>query len=181
MCYSGLRWLHAHKIIRNKTPTADWVTKVVLSFGINDRTCASTGWVGEWIRKSVSAAEVTFPNAQVLIPIINFNRNVPRDQIMNLSKINDHIISTKKTISLLPLPTISHRIGPYSLDKDYRSGNVGALAHSFKLRGEGHPVNQGGETVVNLSRTRILDKFEMSLLQRGLSFIPKGAGMGGAT
>lgn len=35
--------------------------------------------------------------------------------------------------------------------------------------------------MVNLSRTRILDKFEMSLLQRGLSFVPKGVGMGGAT
>lgn len=47
----------------------------------------------------------------------------------------------KKNNKFASLPDISHRIRPYALDKDYRSGNVGSLAHSFKLRGEGHPVN----------------------------------------
>lgn len=102
MCYPGARWLHAQQILRNKTPTTDWVTKVILSFGINDRTSASTGWVGQWIEKAVSAAQTTFPNAQILVPIINFNRNLSRYQIQNLSTIFEHISNNRRTISLLP-------------------------------------------------------------------------------
>lgn len=39
-CYPGAHWFHAHEILRNRTPTTDEVTAVILSFGINDRTYA---------------------------------------------------------------------------------------------------------------------------------------------
>lgn len=65
------------------------------------------------------------------------------------------------------------------MDWDYRTGTVGALVDLVKLRREGHPISQSYGPVVYLSRTRILKDFETSLLQRELSFIPKG--LGGAT
>lgn len=65
------------------------------------------------------------------------------------------------------------------MDLGYRLGNVEALVSPFKLIGERHPVNQRMGTVVILSQTRVLSKIEMSVLQRGLSFVPSGTGMGG--
>lgn len=68
----------------------------------------------------------------------------------------------------------------HTLDPRNREGNVAALGGPFKMLREGHQVNQSQGTVVNLSQTRILNKDEMSVLQRGLSFIPRGTGMDGS-
>lgn len=65
------------------------------------------------------------------------------------------------------------------MDLGYRLHNVEALVGPFKLIGERHPVNQRMRNVVNLSQTRVISKMEMSVMQRGLSFIPSGTGMGG--
>lgn len=46
---------------------------------------------------------------------------------------------------------------------------------------ERHPVSQSLGTVVNLSQARVLNKFEMLVLQRGLSFVPRGTRVGGDT
>lgn len=56
---------------------------------------------------------------------------------------------------------------------------MATLGSLFKLLRERYLVKQSGSTVVNLSQTRILNKTEMALLLRGLSFIPRGTGMGG--
>lgn len=102
VCYPGARWLHAFNIVKNKTPTTDMVTKVVLSFGINDRSYDSTELVGNWIRKTLTAAEATFPNAQIYIPVINYHGFLPKRQIAKLKQINTHIINTKKMLDPLP-------------------------------------------------------------------------------
>lgn len=39
-----------------------------------------------------------------------------------------------------------------------------------------HPVNQSMGSLVNLSQTRVLNKMELSVLQKGLSFIPRDVG-----
>lgn len=58
---------------------------------------------------------------------------------------------------------------------------MGSLGEVFKLIGERHPVNQSVRTVVNLFQTRVLNKMEMVVLQKGLSFIPRDTGIMGGT
>lgn len=102
VCYLGASWFHTHEIIRNKTPTSNWVTMVILSFGINDRAYGSTGLVEKWIKKTLGAAEYNFLNAQILIPVISFHR-------YQHWKNNRHP----------PQPVFSNRVGPDLLDSKY--------------------------------------------------------------
>lgn len=52
VCYPWAHWSNAYEIIRNKTATSDRVTKVILSFGINDKNHASTESLGKMIKKT---------------------------------------------------------------------------------------------------------------------------------
>lgn len=101
-CYPGAHWFHAQEILRNRTPTTDWVATVVLSFGINDRGGASAERVGKALRQTLRVAKSTFPNAGVFIPVVNFNRHLPKRQCVMLNQINSHITSTGRALEVLP-------------------------------------------------------------------------------
>lgn len=101
-CYQGARWLHACEIIKNKTPTTGFVTKVILSFGINDRSHDSAGLTINWMLKTLRAAEDTFPNAQVFVPIINFHNLLSVRPTTTLNRINAAIRDTHHFIEALP-------------------------------------------------------------------------------
>lgn len=94
--YSGAHWSHIYEILRNKNPTTDQVTKVILLFSIIDRTHTSTELLGKLIKKTLGAAGHTLPNAQIYVLYL------PKKQGMILSQINAHITSTGKTMEVFP-------------------------------------------------------------------------------
>lgn len=75
---------------------------MILSFGINDRAYASAEAVGKLVQKTLGVAEGTFPNAQIFIPSINFNRHLPKGQCSTLNGVNAHITSTGRALEALP-------------------------------------------------------------------------------
>ncbi|ROJ62494.1 hypothetical protein DPX16_21480 [Anabarilius grahami] len=98
----GVHWFHTYEILRNRTPTTDWVTVVILSFGINDKAYASAEAVGKLVKNTLGVAESTFPNAQIYILSINFNRHLLKEQCNTLNRINAHIASTGRALEVLP-------------------------------------------------------------------------------
>lgn len=80
----------------------DWVTGVILLFGINDRAYSSAEAVGKLVKNALGAAESTFPNAKIHITKINFNRHLPKKQCTTLNHINSHITNTGRALKFLP-------------------------------------------------------------------------------
>lgn len=170
--YPGAQLPHVYQLPKNRIPTSSEVTKVLLSFGINNRKHTSIALLEIMLKRVLGAMEPTFPNAQVYVPM-NFNCLLLVKEKMLLRDLNGHINTTEKATDTLPY-------GQFETETDltHWTPEMGEVMwQHFKLLRERHPVNQKNGTVVNLPKTRNLNKDEMSLLQKGLSLIPKGAGM----
>lgn len=58
--------------------------------------------MGRLVKKALGAVESTFPNAQIHIPKINFNRHLPKKQCTMLNQINSHITNMGRALEVLP-------------------------------------------------------------------------------
>lgn len=102
--YPGAQIAHACHILKYKTATKAETQKVILSFGINNRSQYNPGLLKKQLNLMIEAAESTFPNATVHIPIINFNHKLPLDIQNNIKTLNETIKQTGKHIPRLPDP-----------------------------------------------------------------------------
>lgn len=70
-CYPGANLNHARHLLRNNTPTSPTTAKVILSFGLNNRRQSNPAQLKKDLHGMLEAAKVTFPQAEIFIPIIN--------------------------------------------------------------------------------------------------------------
>lgn len=69
-CYPGARLTHTAHIIKHRTPTNPTVSKVILSFGINDRETSDFNLLKRTLETLWEVAQQTFPNAIIYMPLI---------------------------------------------------------------------------------------------------------------
>lgn len=100
-CYPGANISHATHLFKYKTPTTETVSMVILSFGINNRRKSNPSLLKNELRSMLNAAADTFPQAQILMPVINFSDRLPGFMRTNLSTLNYLIRETGKQIPRL--------------------------------------------------------------------------------
>lgn len=100
--YPGARISHALHILKYKTQTSPRTQKVLLSFGLNDRTQGNPSLMSNTLTRLIGAAQSTFPNATIHIPLINYNTQLPTKAKGNIETLNTIIKETGKSIPALP-------------------------------------------------------------------------------
>jgi len=96
--FPGANMVHGAHVIRNKTPTFPKAKQVILSLGLNDRIQTNKAVAEENIKKLLEAAKGTFPNAGIHIPMINYNKNLPKEQVGSLEMLNRLIFDSEHAI-----------------------------------------------------------------------------------
>lgn len=86
--FPGAKISHAVYLLRNRKPPSPHVTKVILSFGLNDLNVTNPSHLREVLGALYRAGQATFPNATVHVPFINFSSNLPMQRQWNLKQIN---------------------------------------------------------------------------------------------
>ena len=89
--YPGARLCHGLHILK-KTPKADQVQKVILSFGIDDRNAADPNTLKPHLAAIYRVAKEKFPNASIVIPIINYSKYLATKSKSTLMHLNRIII-----------------------------------------------------------------------------------------
>lgn len=74
-------------LLRNKTPTSSRVSKVILSFGLNNRRMGNADLLRRELHTLIETAEATFPLAQVLVPVINHAGGLPDNIKSNIQTL----------------------------------------------------------------------------------------------
>lgn len=100
-CYPGANISHATHLFKYKTPTTETVSMVILSFGINNRRKGNPSLLKNELRSMLNAAADTFPQAKILVPVINFSERLPGFMRTNLSTLNYLIKETGKQVPRL--------------------------------------------------------------------------------
>lgn len=101
--YPGAKINHAAHLLKNKTPTSDTVEILLLSFGINDRTCRSMDQLESNTKRMLTAAVATFPLAQIRIPLINMSQNLPVADRKTIQALNNIFKKHADTIPRIQL------------------------------------------------------------------------------
>ena len=104
--YPGATFRHAEAILA-RTPVTPEVERVILSFGINNKTNNPNTVSIPQFDKAVLMAKQAFPRARVLVPIINYSRALARNEQANLSELNNHIVGYDDIIPQLSLNIFS--------------------------------------------------------------------------
>lgn len=89
--FPGAKFSHAAQLLRNGTPPSPQVTKVILSFGMNDSHTTNPSHLRETLGTLYNVGRATFPNATVLIPLINVSNTLPTPIQHNLKYMNELI------------------------------------------------------------------------------------------
>ena len=107
--FPGATFSHAKAII-NKTTTSTLVEKVILSFGINNRTQKDKKGVSRELLTAIRTAEHKFPDASIWVPLINFSERLPVEQKQMLKYLNQKIDTNCMSIPLLQEENFSTRV-----------------------------------------------------------------------
>lgn len=100
-CYLGANLNHAKHLLRHNTPTSRAGPKIILSFGLNNgRHCNST-LIKKELHGMLEAAKVTFPQAEIFIPIINLSDDLPGIIKNNIKELNFLIKETGQQVPRL--------------------------------------------------------------------------------
>ena len=75
--------------------------KVVLAFGLNDRSHPAVQTGIRNLVKTLKMARAAFPRASILVPVVNFSRSLPRREQENLRRLNDYIESRCESVPAL--------------------------------------------------------------------------------
>lgn len=78
------------------------VDKVILAFGINNRTQKVKQMAIKQLQRIYKAAKYWFPYAEIWIPLMNSSRSLPLQQQEALERLNAHIQAHMGFIPLLP-------------------------------------------------------------------------------
>ena len=119
-CFPGANLSQALHLIKNKTPTSDYVEKVILSFGLNDKHRGNTSLLDSSLRKLWLAAKATFPHALIHIPVINASNGLSDTHRANLNALNQLIKATPNHI-----PRLNHSLFHTEGDNIHWTGRTG--------------------------------------------------------
>ena len=108
--FPGATFRHAEAILA-KTNVSTQVQKLVLSFGVNNRAQKPEQTTFKQMQGAVRMAKLAFPQAQILVPEINFSRALPHRQQDNLRVLNRYIT---KNYDYIPELSRQH----FSTEKD---------------------------------------------------------------
>jgi len=101
-CYPGATFRHAEAILQ-KALSNTAVETVILAFGINSRSQKVRSTTIRQLQGALRVAKNKFPQATVLVPVLNFSSSLPLKEKSNLRILNEHIITNCDYIP--PLPT----------------------------------------------------------------------------
>lgn len=99
--YPGANFRHAEAIL-SKTKVLAQVERVVLAFGLNNRTQQFRVTAIKQMQRALKMAKTMFPQARIWIPLINFSRSLKLQEQLTLTAMNDHIQKHITHIPLLP-------------------------------------------------------------------------------
>ena len=99
--YPGATFLHAEAILRKATCSVP-VNTVVLAFGLNNRKNRTRATTIKQLQAAVSMAHNRFPEADVLVPLINFSPGLPIQDRESLRTLNNHIQRNFNHLTELP-------------------------------------------------------------------------------
>lgn len=97
--YPGATFKHAEALLARTTVSKD-VERVILSFGINSKYQKETTTAPE-LKKAIKMAEIAFPEARILVPIVNHHRDLSTIERNNLADLNSHIVCHPDSIPQL--------------------------------------------------------------------------------
>ena len=100
-CYPGAKFCHAANILSSIRAPVGHVTRVILAFGLNNRS-TPLDLTTRQIRDLYSRATTAFPSALILIPLINPNPTLSRTERDTIRSINGYLAMQVPTIPLLP-------------------------------------------------------------------------------
>ncbi|XDV35105.1 hypothetical protein PO909_005132 [Leuciscus waleckii] len=100
--FPGATIVDGYNIIKHRTRTIGGMEHVVLAFGLNDRANSNITALGKILEKLVEAAKATFPGAKIYVPLINYDKDLPEQQVRNLRALNDIIFWAECCVPLLP-------------------------------------------------------------------------------
>lgn len=100
--YPGAMIHHAESLLRKATCSSRPET-IILSFGLNNRKQKTRATTIKHLQRTLKVARNKFPEATVLVPVINFSSNLPPHDQLNLQVLNNYI---RKNCDFIPeLPT----------------------------------------------------------------------------
>lgn len=88
--FPGATFRHAEAILA-RVDVSPEVQKVILSFGLNNRAQKTEQTTIKQLQRAVRMAKLAFPQAQIMIPEINFSRALPHQEQDNLRELNKYI------------------------------------------------------------------------------------------
>jgi len=109
--YPGATFRHAEAILKKAT-SSTVVEKVILSFGINNRSNQIKKTTLKQLQAAVRAAKSRFPQAAIWIPIINYSYLLPHHEQKHLLELNEYITQHLEHIPQLPS-------GSFGTEKDH--------------------------------------------------------------
>ena len=121
--YPGAAFKHAEAILAS-APVSTAVKVLVLSFGINNRGQDPDKVSIPHIKKVIRMAKLAFPQARILIPILNFSRSLSHQEQQNLRGINEFLVCYEDHI-----PQLSRSV--FSTDKDHVHWTMSTAKHMF--------------------------------------------------
>ena len=101
--FPGAHFRHAQTLLEKTIPVEGvTVDKIILAFGINSRTNKSRETTFKNVQAAIRAADRSFPEAEIYIQQVNFNKALPLEERDNLMTLNALMADTMHTIPLLP-------------------------------------------------------------------------------
>lgn len=100
-CYPGANLSQAKHLLRHNTTGSNGVSKIILSFGINNRNQGISSLLKKDLNEVLEGAKKAFPQAEVFIPLINFSDDLPISMRSHIKVLNYLIKETNRSIPRL--------------------------------------------------------------------------------
>lgn len=99
--YPGATFRHAEAFL-SKANIQTQVETIVLAFGINHRAQKQKETAIKQLQRAVKVAKERFPQAAIWIPLINYSKNLKKEEKDGLTELNAHIRRNMPYLPLLP-------------------------------------------------------------------------------
>ena len=170
-CYPGATFSHATNILCSIVAPVSQVKQVVLSFGLRDRSTTPDTSILQ-ARAMLSRASATFPHASIWVPLINTDPGLPQTERDNVTRINQSLIATAHTIPLLPERLFHTEADHVHWSAPTAQAFLKHWSNFLNLPGSSDQVQVERKGLVNLSSHFRPSPAQVSLLLKGLSFVP---------
>lgn len=98
--FPGAKWWHAEYLLEKATISTP-VTKLILSFGINNRSQRDKNVPVVELKRALKVARERFPEADLYVPEVNFSSALPQVEKDTLTYLNTFITGLKEHIPAL--------------------------------------------------------------------------------